>query len=187
MIYKLSKTIAYFFVRQKFISDKQLITYTYCFEIFISTILFWCSIFFLAWYTNLLIPSILYYFTFYCFRTTIGGYHANTHFRCYVLSIATFILFLLFAKFLPNKFYFTLLFFVLSSIIIIRYAPVAHINKPFSQEERLTFRKRSFILLLFFGILICVLTIFHYNLSAFYLTYGITQAAISLFVAYLKK
>lgn len=183
MIHNISETIASFFLQRQFIHENQLATYTYCFELLISTLLFGSSIFLLAWISNTLFASTLYLLTFLCFRTTIGGFHATTYFRCYVLSIISFCIFLSLVLYLPFKTQLTLPCFLFSSFLIIHYAPLEHYNRTFSEKELVIFRKRSISLLVIFSIIVFTLTILHHTILAFYVTCGVTQAAISLFIA----
>ena len=188
MLHNISETIASFFVQKQFITKEQLTVYTYCFEFLLSILLFWTSIFLLAWVTNSIIPTLFYYVTFYIFRTAIGGYHAKTHLRCYILSMLTFSLFLIISHVLQIfsvHMFFTLPLLILSWILILRYAPIEHSNRLFTSQEYLKFRKRSRILLAAFSVVILGL---HYStqtqIYGFYVVYGITQAAISLLAAY---
>ncbi|MBQ3510590.1 MAG: accessory gene regulator B family protein [Peptococcaceae bacterium] len=188
MLHNISETIASFFVQKQFITKEQLTVYTYCFEFLLSILLFWTSIFLLAWVTGSIIPTLFYYVTFYIFRTAIGGYHAKTHLRCYILSMLTFSLFLIIShvlQFFAVHMFFTLPLLILSGILIWRYAPIEHSNRPFTSQEYLKFRKRSRILLVAFSVVILGL---HYStqtqIYGFYVVYGITQAVISLLAAY---
>ena len=72
---------------------------------------------------------------------------------------------------------------MLSALIILQYAPIDHPNKPFTNTEFVSFRKRSMLLLSIALILISLLLLMQYKFVAFFITYGITQAAFSLLAA----
>lgn len=185
MLHSFSKTIASFFTHKRFISKNQIETYTYCFEFLLSTLLFSSSIIFIAWMNNAIVPSIFFYISFYYFRSVLGGFHAKSHFRCYVLSITTFFIFLVLYRLLNTNTNITLIFLLLSSYLIIRYAPIAHKNRLFSYEEYRYFRKKSLYSLFLFWILVLSLIMLQFHQTAFCISYGIAQAAISLFVAHI--
>jgi len=185
MLNRLSQATASFFMHQNLISEKEVPTYAYCFEIFFSIASFWLSILILAYLTKSLIPAILYYCAFYCFRTTIGGYHASTHLRCYFLSIVTFGLFLWISRLPISQHLFVIIGLAVSVIIIYCLAPIEHANKPFSPQEFVKFRKRSILLLLITVPFTLLLLQMNFVATAFYISYGIMQAAISLLAAYM--
>ncbi len=183
MIHVISKSLASFFIRKKFLEANQLDIYTYCFEFIISTLLFWSTILILAFVTDSVFPVILYYISFYIFRVTIGGYHAPTHWQCYLLSLTTFCLYLFIIHFFEYQTVLTVPLLMLSALIILQYAPIDHPNKPFTNTEFVSFRKRSMLLLSIALILISLLLLMQYKFVAFFITYGITQAAFSLLAA----
>lgn len=187
MLHNISRTIASFFVKKNYISEEQLATYTYCFEFLLSTGLFWVSIFSIAWISGNLVPTLLYYFSFYYFRSTIGGYHAKTHFRCYLISMGTYCLFLIMAYFFSNKWSIVIFFLILSDCLILCYAPLSHPNRPFSENDSIRFRKKSVYSMIIFTIIIFACLFLTYLQAAFYLSYGVAQASISLLVAYIKN
>jgi len=90
-------------------------------------------------------------------RTYAGGYHAKTQLRCYVFSIL-----MLSAAFggiklvhWTDRGYFIII--LCSVIIIILLAPLESENKPFNENEKAVYRKRTHIIL---GTLIAIALIF---------------------------
>lgn len=186
MLQQLANNLSSFFVKKSLITVDEKQIYTYCFEVFLSTIFLWGSIIALAVVTNTIYPTICYMLCFFFFRGVAGGYHAATHFNCYLVSLAAFLVFLVVQVVLPQQLHFMVSCFltVLSTFIIILLAPVEHENNPFTEQSRKRFRKKSLMVLFIFLLIIIVLFQFHFLKTVFYIVWGCFQAAISVVVAF---
>lgn len=79
-------------------------------------------------------------------RTSAGGYHADTHMRCYTVTSAMFLL-SAFAAYLVlwNRFIY-LAVSLFSAVLVFLLAPLAAINKPLSPKRFRSNRIRSLII-----------------------------------------
>lgn len=102
--------------------------------------------------------SILFMFAYFPLRSCAGGYHAKTPLRCYLISIIM-IISVLSSMTLPiwNNVN-SSIFVLVSSIVIILYAPVEDGNKPLDAKETIIFKKRTRVILC---ILVSMVLIFH--------------------------
>ena len=188
-MHQLADRLSSFFVSQALIPSEKQYIYTYCFESLFSLLLFYGGIFILAIYFKILIPTLWYISCFCVFRSMSGGYHATTHIRCFLLSMTTYLLFVILYLQFPIQFYsfnITVLA-ILNTLILFFCAPLEHPNNPLTPDRCQKFRKRLQLLnitLLFF--LFCLLQISLKNI-AFALTLGYTQAAFSVALAFLLK
>lgn len=119
--------------------------YTYGFEVLISTLFYLLIFLLVALVTNTVLCSIVFAVGFFIVRSIAGGYHADTYAKCHLLSLANQVLFVILIKAIPNEFYnvVALILLLISAIMILILAPIAHPNKPFIKTERARFRLYS--------------------------------------------
>lgn len=126
----------------------------------------------------------LFFLAAFCpLRVTAGGYHANTHWACYLTFTATFTMAIILAPLLaPNA---VASFACVSFAAILLFSPVASPNKPQSEQQRKANRVRSLLIAFAETGFACLNTRFFHlestNLSVFFL--GNFAAACSLLVA----
>lgn len=183
---QLAQRISSFFVLHSLISSDEQHIYTYCFEIILSSILAWGSVICIAIFTNKVLPTFLYMGGFFIFRSLSGGYHAETHLKCYLLSLTTYILFLLIVHLIPVSNYWiaSIVFIAIASPVLFFLAPVDHKNNPFTNEHKRRLKTKIRILLLIYLFIMSLLLYADYGNIVFYLTCGFLQAAISVAVAF---
>lgn len=102
----------------------------------------WASVFFMTSYLPL--------------RSFAGGYHAKTHFKCYLLSIVLTSVVLVAVRFVHWTSFLNLALVLFAGVIIFILAPVEDRNKPLDQSEIAVYKKWTRIILmleLFFMIL----------------------------------
>ena len=121
-------------------------------------------------------------------RTTAGGYHATTHFRCYTISTIIFLLCIITVKYIELKSIYLFAMILFSFVIVLLLAPIEAKGKPLKKEVREKNRKKSLIIIT--GELIMILVVNaigfeHYMLTLFCL--GIFFASISLVASKINK
>lgn len=119
--------------------------YTYGFEVLISTLCYLLIFLLVAFATNTVLCSFVFAVGFFIVRSIAGGYHADTYTKCHLLSLANQILFVILMNAIPNELYNigALVLLLISAIMILILAPIAHPNKPFIKTERARFRLYS--------------------------------------------
>lgn len=193
MINRLSNRLTFFLLQQNIILVEDSEVYTYGFEYILSMLFNLIGIFAIAMVTGSFFEGIGYLVGFALLRSVAGGYHANSHNLCMILSFFLYAINLLLIQLLTlsaiNSFYTILVITGVSIILIFRYAPVDHPNKPFSTEEYSVFKRRSrkwvgsISLLLFIGVfLLPTLQTIWISIAL-----GSLTTALSVFVAKIKK
>ena len=79
-------------------------------------------------------------------RTSAGGYHADTHARCYIVTSSMFLVGTITAYYLDWNQYIYLAVSVFSFISIILLAPLTAVNKPLSEKRLRSNRIRSLVI-----------------------------------------
>lgn len=122
--------------------------YRYGLESLFSAALELISIFILAFLFGNFFETLLFFLTFIPLRLYAGGYHARTHFKCYLLSIMMYIFFSAIIYFTPSNLItgFSLIFSLLSLIIVFLFSPVVHSNRHADKEHIKNCRKISLII-----------------------------------------
>jgi accessory gene regulator B len=69
-------------------------------------------------------------------RTVAGGYHEKTYIRCFISSFTLFLIMLYGGTMLEMQIYIKAFLALISLILICKYAPVDHPNKPIISEVR---------------------------------------------------
>lgn len=188
-LYKsLSVNITKIFISKGIISKEQKAAYEYSFEILISTFVYAILFLLTSILTKTLSESLVFWFSFSVLRSIAGGYHADTHLICNMLTMLCHISFICFLYFIPDLAMFIIITvsLLISSVIVLFFAPIDHPNKPFIKTEKKRFRILSCIYA-FVIILVAVSTIIFYSANyANYLfgySFGTLVATISLVAA----
>lgn len=87
---KLAAKLSERLYQEKIIADDEREVYQYCIEVTISTVSYWASILICAVLLGKLWESVVYLGAFMVMRFCFGGYHASTHFRCALVSMASY-------------------------------------------------------------------------------------------------
>lgn len=187
---KLVETIVRTFITNNLIKQDEYELYCYCFDIVFSKIFFIGMIFSIALLLGQVSVTVAYYVGFSAIRYTSGGYHADSPEVCFMLSIAVYLGSLGLIHIIPVATNPEVLLgmFLLAAVLILRFAPVAHPNKPFSPREKYEYQKKSRV-----AIISCILAaaiLWGANpLLSWAVTVGCSTAAVSVAVAkkYPKK
>ena len=181
----LAKKFTSFFIQNDVIKEEDKDTYEYCFQVLILNILNFGSVLLLAAIMVKIPQTLCYLAGFFLIRKQAGEYHAVTPFKCYILSVLNYLLFLLLLVFIPITwgYQISLIISIASFFIIWCFAPIEDKNKPFCIGEYKRYQRNSrmiiSILLVINSLAICLLnsSIHVYMLS---LSLGSLFAAVSL-------
>ena len=152
-----SKKITNLLVQNEIISAKDKELYEYGFHqgfILLANIF---TTILLGWILSMTIESIVFLVAYIPLRSYVGGYHAKTPFRCYILSVVMISATLLIAREPIWNLFSLISVTATTSTIIFLLAPVEDKNKPLQENERREFKKRTNILL---GILLGLIILF---------------------------
>lgn len=99
---------------------------------------------------NLLVESLVFYFSFIVIRKFAGGYHAKTPVRCYLFSFASNIIILCLVKWLSSintLFIFIFIIFeLLCVVLILLISPLDTENNPLTGQEKKMYRMLTSII-----------------------------------------
>ena len=174
--------------KNELIPKGQYAIYHYSLEVSLSLISFWLMMAAFMLIFDSVWPTLLYLGIFCFFRSTIGGYHAQTHGRCLALSAVMYLLFIWSYTYLLKTWLLILSISIVASITVLLLAPVEHPNKPFSPIEQMRYRKQSChraVIFLLGQLLLATLD--KYPNVAFCLAFGACQAAFSLLITYFQR
>lgn len=193
MFSRLAWRLAYFFEKKNIIKPEDIEIYAYGYEIMISETVNWIITVIIALFTGKIIETFAYMLAFMRLRGALGGFHANSHIGCIVISTIVYIGCLCLITQTPMNMYWMLIGagLILHMGLVLAIAPVAHTNKPFINEvERLKFRRKSCGLSSTYGV-ICIMLLFIplqiLKKSSYCVLLGMLSASISMAVEYVRQ
>lgn len=95
---------------------------------------------------RILPQTILYHAVFIPLRRSAGGFHASTRIRCFVLSLATWLLAMWLVELTAGVQAISIACSTLTLAAVWRFAPVEHENNPLSGDEMIRLRRKSRII-----------------------------------------
>ena len=182
MINRLSKSIALFFAKNSIISNDDIDSYIYGFQLLLSILLNLSTISLIMIYSGKIKETILYITSTFVLRHHTGGYHAKTPERCFI-----YILILIIVNIVTIKPSIIILGLLIPSFIVIwKLSPIVHENNPVRESDLYRHRQYSIIISIF---IMCTVIIFvlikQYTLSLV-LSLGFFQVSISLLFEKIK-
>ena len=189
MISRMSRNISSFFIAHGIIPENEKEVYSYSFEILFSTIINFLALLIISIISHTFLETMLYILGFVPLRQITGGYHAKNHVRCFLILMFSYTLFLIILLFMPKThlFIFTITNIVVSTVLVLVFAPSEDKNKPLSEDEFTHFKKASRIAVVVYIACILMLVVFIANTAfAYSLAAGVLTVAISLMANYIK-
>lgn len=149
MLDKISSKLADNLIRHLTDNTTDIHVYIYAIQLLLSTSINIITIIAISCILKQSFSAVLYFLSFAPLRIYTGGYHSNTYFKCFLVTIITYCIVLslkiAFWKIIPI--YFLLFLLATSSCIIIYAAPVIHPNHPLSpKRKKLCSRKIKIVL-----------------------------------------
>lgn len=138
---------------------------------------------------DLFLESVIFLISFSCIRSYAGGYHCENPIMCYILSSFIVILTLSVIKFIPDNYIFLLSICIvlISSIVILIFAPVETLTKPLDNIEKRYFRKKTIQNLSISILIIIILFIFKINNISFTISLSIMMSAVFIIMQKLSN
>ncbi len=156
MYKKLSIQITRKLIASKIIPVEDAEIYYYSFEVMLSTFVSLLTIVVWAIIFKQLHNSLYFLAGFFISRTISGGYHANTHTICFLLTQLIFIAFLCLVTFvdISNIKLILCMVMIFSNFIILLIAPIDNKNKKFSENEYKRYKKKSKVFVLISSVML---------------------------------
>ena len=190
MITLMSKKLSSFFAANGIIKQEDTEVYEYSLEILFSTVLNFIAVAVIAVFAQKSLLTLFYLLGFIPLRLIAGGYHADTHFRCFLVLIGTYSVFLFMVTFIPSLFVMpaAITAVIVSVILILVLAPVEDKNKPVSAEDKKKFKLKSRIaVFVYSAVILLLLFLLPGSRIAFSLSLGILSVALSLLATKIKN
>lgn len=124
--------------------------YEYAVYIILSSLFHIATIIALGLFFNLLVESLMFYFSFIVIRKFAGGYHAKTPVRCYVFSVISTVFILVVMKIILAVdslliMYGLLLLDLICVILICMLSPIDTDNNPLNNREKKVYKTISVV------------------------------------------
>ena len=187
---KLSEKLSLFFVLSNIIKQDDREMYSYSLEVLFSTVINFLVLYLIATLFGRVWETTLFIIGFIPLRALAGGYHAKTHFRCTLILLLAYTLFLTTTHLiLPKQYFYINITFVSVSVICVwLLSPVEDKNKPISSNEKKHYRFRSrLVILLYAGVVIAGTSLFQHKIDFVCVSFGLLSASLSLVAAYIKS
>lgn len=146
-IYKISSFLTELMYRDNIIGKDKMDSCAYGIQITMANIINFIIAFSIGILSKSLVEMAMFYIIFVSLRFFCGGYHANSYGRCFSLFALTCLVYVAvlhgIGQYIGNSFWLLSMAIIFLGICIGIKAPIEHINRPFTSEERKLFRKRS--------------------------------------------
>lgn len=108
--------------------------YTYGLELLISFIISTSIILVIGLAINRIAETLIYFLVFISLRQFSGGYHADTHIRCKISTVLTYVLIIVLSEVTRLSIPHYILLFLLAMILLLQ-GPVENPNKPMTSHQ----------------------------------------------------
>ena len=129
-------------------SHKRRYTYYYGFQFIYGAFTKFILLILLGLIFNILPQILLVMFSFVSLRIWIGGLHFDSYVKCAYISLLTFIIVALSAKYIYLNQFVSMVIFLFIFSIILKYAPVEHPNRPLKNNDKIKFKLIALIALI---------------------------------------
>lgn len=189
MLGVISRKISACFARKGIISIKDIEVYSYGFEILISEIIGWSIIAILMIILHKYYETLVFFVTYTLIRIHAGGYHANSHLKCFILFSISYVTIMLVGELMPVDIHSMCVIgiAIINVIIIYMLAPIEHRNNVHS--DKVVERKRKYsliyaVVLSITSIILCMMKLLNVGL---YIALTLLFADISLLLAFSQR
>lgn len=172
MIPRISSGIVSSLLRNKIIETDESEIYQYGFEMVLSTIVMALIVLSIGLIFEEVVSSVLFFILFALIRTSSGGYHAETHFKCNMIYTINLIITLLWVKFAPP--YYSLcshiMFLLIYFLTVFHFSPVENPNKLLDEMQKKKHRR------------LCIIYGFILSVISFILWFGFDQIKYAVLI-----
>ncbi len=192
MIETLAKKITNKFIENRIINSEDNEIYNYCFE---TTIVMGISYLILIVLSTLFkesLTTLIFLLSFWIFRKTCGGYHANNYVTCGLMSLLSYLFLILVTKRIAILFNVSYFLLIIGLLIILALSPIQDDNKPFTDKQYKRFKIISKALAAIFILVFTMLELsgkhnLLINKYYFSFCYGIDLVALALLISKIER
>ena len=139
MIHGLSTIIANYLSSKKVIPEDETEAYIYGYETFLSGIIDLIITLIFGIVFKRILVSILFFMMFVAIRMYVGGYHANSYFKCKLIFISN-VMIALGASYIRVPLLIIIIIIAIFLITMFIFSLLENLNKPLSAEKRKKYR-----------------------------------------------
>lgn len=145
MIATISQKLSLGLLKSNAINQEELNVYAYGIQLLILSIIDWCITFLFVLLIGEIYLSAVYFLVFFILRRHCGGYHAETHMRCIVISNMVYVLSVLISANMRYENFKAVLIVgeIINLMILYKFSPVEHPNKPIAESEIIRHKKQG--------------------------------------------
>lgn len=189
MLGVISGKISAGFARKGIIAEKDIEAYSYGFEILISEIIGWSIIAILMIILHKYYETLIFFGTYILIRIHAGGYHANSHLKCFLLFSISYVAIMLVGDIIPVDVHSICVIgiAIINAIIIYMLAPIEHKNNVHSAKVVERKRKYSVTYSSILSIASIIFVFMKLGNVGLYIALTLLFADISLLLAFLQK
>lgn len=160
MEHRLAQKLSNYFMDKSIISQDEYEIYVYGSELLISFTISTALISLLGLVFNRLVETLIFLTVFIVLRRYTGGYHAPSHFKCKLTTVATYLLVLRLSEWTTVNLINYIIIFLFGCAVILSIGPIDNPNKPLSALQK---TRNRLIGLALFMLTIIISTILHIN------------------------
>ncbi len=167
VIANLAKRIAYFLIKKGWGKEEECEIYQYGCEVIISVLVDILLVAVCGLLFHMTGKAFLFYAIFLVLRRYCGGFHAETYLVCNSVFTGIMLIALLgisYSSMIPIPC--MAIVAVISFLIVIRYSPIVHKNKPLTEKEILLYRRVSIAISGLFLIMVFLIPMFNKEIAA---------------------
>ncbi len=161
MEHLLAQWFGNYLCKHNIIEEEYTDVYVYGAELFLSFVITTVIIAIIAVVTHTIWISIAHLIVFISLRRFTGGYHAQTHLKCKLITIAVYLAVIVSAHYIDINWFTYIVLLIVGNSIIFYKAPVENHNKPLTEREIKKFRLLSHIVFTLFSIGGIILSLFY--------------------------
>lgn len=189
MLRVISKKISACFAHKGIIDENDIEVYSYGFEILISELIGWSIIAILMMILKKYYETLIFFVTYILIRIHAGGYHANSHLKCFLFFSISYVIIMFVGELIPVNIHSicSICIAIINVIIIYMFAPIEHKNNLHSAKVVERKRKYSLIYGAIFSTLSMALSFVKFRNVGLYMALTLLFADISLLLAFFQK
>lgn len=190
MIAFIAGKITSFFIRKRIIAEAEKEIYEYSFEMTLASFINLLLILLLAVLMRNIAITFLYLLGFVPLRMLGGGYHAKNHFRCMLMLVVVYLIFIFFEMICPETWKTStgIGFMLAASVPVWFLAPLEDKNHLLKERQKTRLRRKTIIWMIISNLLVLLFSL-DTSSSALLLAFsvGYLTASLSMMVAGLKQ
>jgi accessory gene regulator B len=181
----MSEKIADWLIRQKAISADERELYAYAVHCLFSLIYPLVFALVIGAFLGMPIEAVAMIIPFIVVRKFSGGYHADSFYKCLIISSIVIVTMLQISKYINNNMFFNVIY-IGSSILLMIFSPIDSANKRLDNDDKRFCKKVTILIVLVLFIIVELLWIAGYRHYTKYIEVGVILAELLQIVAIFK-